>query len=115
MESRLSFTRRPTGSVIRDNQQYVLTDNTFLSNLVLSHTELKVGQATNGHKHDNEEEVYFFTSGEGEITIDAMTYKIVPGDVVQIRAGEFHKVSNIDGVKPLRFFAVFQKYAGRGK
>lgn len=39
------------GEVIKDNEVYKLKDNTTLNNLVVSSTEMKPHQTTNGHKH----------------------------------------------------------------
>ena len=44
------------GEVIKDNTTYKLKDNTLLNNLVVSSTDLKPYQSTNGHKHPGQEE-----------------------------------------------------------
>ena len=58
------------GEIIKDNETYVLKDNKTLNNLVLSSTELKAGQSTRGHKHEGQEEVYYFVSGAGLMELD---------------------------------------------
>jgi len=45
------------GKVIKDNDQYVLKDNAFGDNLILSSTMLRANQSTNGHTHSGQEEV----------------------------------------------------------
>lgn len=82
------------GEVIKDNDTYLLKDNTFGKNLVLSSTFLRAQQETNGHRHEGQEEVYMFVSGEGEMEIDHRRFTVGPGDVVCINDGEFHKVYN---------------------
>ena len=39
------------GELIKDNEQYVLKDNAFGKNLILSSTMLRAKQNTNGHTH----------------------------------------------------------------
>jgi mannose-6-phosphate isomerase-like protein (cupin superfamily) len=94
------------GEVIKDNAQYLLKDNTFGKNLILSSTFLRANQKTNGHKHEGQEEVYFFIDGEGEMTIDEETFPVKSGDVICIEDGEFHKVNNT-GDLGLYFVCVF--------
>ena len=43
------------GEVIKDNEVYKLKDNTSLNNLVVSSTDLKPYQSTNGHTHPGQE------------------------------------------------------------
>ena len=94
------------GEVIKDNSQYLLKDNAFGKNLILSSTFLRANQKTNGHKHEGQEEVYFFIDGEGEMTIDEETFPVKAGDVICIEDGEFHKVNNT-GHLGLYFVCVF--------
>ena len=94
------------GEVIKDNSTYLLKDNAFGNNLVLSSTFLRANQETNGHKHEGQEEVYFFVDGEGEMTIDDNTFKVKQGDVICIEDGEFHRVKNT-GHLGLYFVCVF--------
>ena len=94
------------GEVIKDNSTYLLKDNAFGNNLVLSSTFLRANQKTNGHTHEGQEEVYFFVEGEGEMTIDDNTFKVKQGDVICIEDGEFHRVK-ITGHLGLYFVCVF--------
>ena len=94
------------GKVIKDTAQYLLKDNAFGNNLVLSSTFLRANQQTNGHTHEGQEEVYFFVKGKGEMTIDDNTFAVKEGDVVCIEDGEFHKVLNTEHIG-LYFVCVF--------
>ena len=94
------------GKVIKDNATYLLKDNAFCNNLVLSSTFLRANQQTNGHKHKGQEEVYMFIDGEGEMEIDQKRFDVKAGDVVCIEDGEFHKVYNT-GHLGLYFVCVF--------
>ena len=94
------------GEVIKDNSTYLLKDNAFGNNLVLSSTFLRANQKTTGHKHEGQEEVYMFVSGKGEMEIDDNKFPVQEGDVVCINDGEFHKVYNT-GHLGLYFVCVF--------
>tara|TARA_B100000287_G_scaffold407417_1_gene432825 strand:- start:175 stop:525 length:351 start_codon:yes stop_codon:yes gene_type:complete len=98
------------GEVVKDNETYTLTDNNFLNNLTLSQTYLKPGQATRGHSHDNQEEVYTFTRGNGTMVIGEVEHDAMPGDTFLIKAGNFHRVINKSDSEPCVFTCVFEKY-----
>lgn len=95
------------GEVVKDNETYVLKDNTTLKNLILSSTDLKPSQSTRGHKHPGQEEVYYFVSGVGEMEIDDQRFGVQGGDVVLIPDGAFHRVHNTDRANTLYFVCVF--------
>ena len=94
------------GEVIKDNDTYLLKDNAFGNNLVLSSTFLRANQSTNGHEHKGQEEVYFFVDGKGEMEIDDNRFTVKAGDVICIEDGEFHRVHNT-GHYGLYFVCVF--------
>ena len=94
------------GDILKDNNIYQLRDNTSLKNLVLSSTLLHAGKEATGHKHEGQEEVYFFISGFGEMSIDDKRFSVKPGDIVLIEDGEFHRVYNTSQ-KDLYFVCVF--------
>ena len=94
------------GKLVKDNAQYVLKDNKFLNSLVLSSTMLRANQQTNGHNHKGQEEIYFFISGQGTMTIDERSFEVNKGDVVLIPDGAFHKVQNPTDIG-LYFVCVF--------
>ncbi len=74
-----------SGDIVKDNDTYILTDNNYLNNLTYSRTFLKPGQKTNGHSHDNEEEVYIFTEGQALMQIDTEYHHASKGDVFLAR------------------------------
>ena len=97
------------GEVVKDNDTYLLKDNKILKNLVLSSTCLYRGQATRGHSHVGQEEVYFFVIGAGRMIVgdeDTAPFDVSPGSVVLIPDGAFHRVIN-DGEMNLVFNCVF--------
>jgi len=80
------------GTIVKDNETYVLKDNTVLKNLVVSSTDLKPKKSTRGHKHDGQEEVYYFIKGSGKMELDDKSFVVKEGDVVLIEDGVFHRV-----------------------
>jgi quercetin dioxygenase-like cupin family protein len=103
-----------SGEIMKDNETYVLEDNNFLDHLTLSQTFLKPGQSTRGHSHDNQEEVYIFTRGNGTMIIGEVEHDALPGDTFLIKAGKFHRVINRSEHEPCVFTCVFEKYDRSG-
>lgn len=97
------------GEVIRNNETYIVEDNTCLNNLTLSKTTLHGGKCTTGHSHEGLEEVYFFKKGNGIMQLDENKFEVSEGSIVCIPSGAFHKVFN-DSEEDLIFVCVFQKY-----
>ena len=94
------------GETIKDNAQYVLKDNAFGNNLILSSTFLRANQKTYGHAHAGQEEVYFFVDGKGEMQVNDERFPVEGGDVICIEDGDFHRVFNT-GHLGLYFVCVF--------
>lgn len=101
------------GDIVKQDERYIVQDFTGLKNLVVSQTILHPGMQTSGHKHEGQEEVYFFISGKGTIQLDETFIAVREGDVVPISDGVFHKVSN-SWSKDLIFRCVFdgRRYEG---
>ena len=100
---------------IRDNEIYSVHDLDFLNHLMVSMTVLHPGKATTGHKHDgDQEEVYIFLEGSGEMQLDEERFPVRKGDIVLISKGVFHRVFNTQKDGNLKFLCVFEKYSGRG-
>jgi mannose-6-phosphate isomerase-like protein (cupin superfamily) len=95
------------GTVVKDNDVYVLKDNTELKNLIVSSTDLKPGKSTRGHAHPGQEEVYYFVSGTGQMELDEEKFNVQGGDVVLIPDGAFHRVHNSSRANSLYFVCVF--------
>lgn len=100
--------------LIRDNEFYRIYDLPELKNLNISLTELYPQKSTTGHSHKGIDEVYIFIDGEGIMEIGQQTIKIRAGDLVPVKAGDFHRVHNKEK-KILSFWAIFEKYEGREK
>lgn len=96
------------GKIVKQDDRYIVEDNTTLKNLVLSSTRLHAGKETTGHNHSGQEEVYFFISGQGEMQLDDDKFPVEPGDIVLIKDGVFHKVYNLSDEEELYFICVLQ-------
>jgi len=94
------------GTVVKEDDRYVVKDNTELNNLVVSSTKLNPNRSTTGHRHAGQEEVYIFTKGEGKMELDYKMFDIKEGDIVLIEDNVFHKVHNT-GDYWLEFVCVF--------
>lgn len=100
------------GQVVKDNETYLLKDNTTLKNLVLSSTRLNPMQSTRGHAHPGQEEVYTFVSGSGLMELKypdgtSHEFAVFDGMIVLIEDGVFHRVINTSENMPLYFICVF--------
>ena len=93
------------GDVVKEDERYVVKDNTNLKNLIVSSTRLNPNMSTTGHKHAGQEEVYMFISGTGEMQLDDDRFTVYPGDTVLIEDGVFHRVFAKE--KELYFICVF--------
>ena len=82
------------GSVVKDDDKYIVKDNSTLNNLVVSSTDLKPGKSTSGHSHAGQEEVYHFVRGSGMMKVDDEVFPVKEGDIILIEDGKFHQVIN---------------------
>ncbi len=94
------------GKVVKDDDRYLVKDNSKLNNLVVSSTDLRPGKSTSGHSHPGQEEVYHFVKGSGKMKIDDRVFPVTEGDVILIEDGQFHQVIN-NSDNNLYFVCVF--------
>ena len=94
------------GVVVKNDDRYIVKDNTTLKNLVVSSTRLNPRKSTSGHKHEGQEEVYMFMEGTGEMLLNDNRFPVKSGDIVLIEDGVFHRVYNTSD-KELYFVCVF--------
>jgi mannose-6-phosphate isomerase-like protein (cupin superfamily) len=68
---------------------------------------LEPGEAPPMHKHDDTEQVFYITEGEGRLEIgrEAKPFDVKPGDVVRVPPSTLHRIHCV-GSKPLRYIAV---------
>jgi mannose-6-phosphate isomerase-like protein (cupin superfamily) len=93
------------GKIVKQDDRYTVKDNTELNNLIVSSTRLNPNKSTTGHKHEGQEEVYFFLNGTGKMELDDDHFDVYPGDTVLIKDGVFHRVHA--GNEELYFVCVF--------
>lgn len=72
---------------------------------VFAHTTLLPGCSIGYHKHENESEIYYITSGEGEFNDNGKIVNIKAGDVTYTMSGMGHGIRNT-GSKPLEIVAL---------
>ncbi len=92
---------------VKEDERYLVEDNTHLKTMVVSKTTLKPEKETTGHFHEGQEEVYLFVKGRGVLETHTELIQVVEGDVVVIDDGDFHKVSNTSDTVDLEFICVF--------
>ena len=92
----------------KENDVYQIKDNNYLPLLTVSHTSLFPTKSTNGHSHQDKDEVYFFESGNGKLIINHnQEYFVKGGDIYLISAGDHHRVENLSSFHSLVFTCVF--------
>jgi mannose-6-phosphate isomerase-like protein (cupin superfamily) len=64
------------------------------------------------HQHEKDEEIFFFISGEGVVTVADEEEEVGPGTLVLTLPGHPHGVKNT-GNGDLRFFAVNTKHCSQ--
>ena len=99
--------------LIKNNEVYKVYDLSELKDLEISFTELNPYKSTTGHSHTEADEVYLFVKGEGVMENGSQTIEVKAGDVVPVKEGDFHRVHN-KSKEILSFWAIFEKYKGRG-
>lgn len=95
------------GEITKSDDRYIVMDKPIGKHLVLSSTRLEPRCQTNGHSHDEQDEVYIFVEGMGVIEVGSKMLEVTAGDIVSIEAGEFHKVYNTEKKTALYFVCVF--------
>jgi len=94
------------GKVVKEDERYIVKDNTELNNLVVSSTCLNAKKSTSGHRHAGQEEVYIFVQGSGQMELDHRIIDVKAGDTILIQDNVFHKVHNNTDLG-LEFICVF--------
>ena len=94
------------GKIVKEDDRYIVKDNTSLNNLVISTTTLHPDKSTSGHKHEGQEEVYIFMKGSGRMELADKAFDVKVGDLILIEDGVFHRVHNT-GTVDLYMVCVF--------
>ncbi len=72
---------------------------------LFSRITLPVGASIGRHVHEDEEEFFYFLSGEGSFDDNGVTIPVKAGDATVTRSGEAHALRNT-GAGPLELVAV---------
>jgi len=67
------------------------------------------GETLGAHYHEEVEETFYFTRGNGLFTVDDEQFDITPGDAVRVEPGETHDVLNT-GDDPLDCVFIKDRY-----
>ena len=98
-----------------NNDRYILTDTELEHGGEVKYTVSStcLFTETRGHAHEEQDEVYIFTSAENaEMVIGSKTRIVRTGNIVYVPKGVFHKVINKSN-NPCMFYAIFQGKALR--
>lgn len=78
------------------------------SRLNVTHVRVWPGQSVPAHVHDDEDQVYYVTTGQGIVELDSERVEVSGGSSVLIPLGTEHMITNT-GREPLDyvFFVVF--------
>jgi mannose-6-phosphate isomerase-like protein (cupin superfamily) len=79
------------GSEIRELLAY---RNSVIRHQSLAEARLPIGGSTQEHYHPRTEEIYYITSGTGQIRIEGELSEVKPGDAIAIPPGMKHKLWN---------------------
>lgn len=77
---------------------------------LLAEITLPIGSSIGFHQHDQEEEIFYFLSGQGRVDDQGTIKEVNPGDAVLTGGGNGHSVENT-GDQPLVFLAVILVYS----
>jgi mannose-6-phosphate isomerase-like protein (cupin superfamily) len=67
---------------------------------------LKPGEEIDSEVHRDRDQFFRFEEGEGTVTIDDNSYKVVDGSGIIVPAGSRHNVSNT-GSEPLKLYTLY--------
>ncbi|MGE5583210.1 MAG: cupin domain-containing protein [Bacillota bacterium] len=70
---------------------------------------IPVGGSIGFHRHDSEEEIFYFLQGQGRVRDDEAIREVAPGDAMVTGGGKGHSVENT-GDAPLVLMAVILLY-----
>jgi mannose-6-phosphate isomerase-like protein (cupin superfamily) len=62
----------------------------------LAQQALTRGKASDNHKHDDKEQVYYIIEGNGTVLMDGDVYYVSEGDAVYLPRGAWHQIINED-------------------
>jgi mannose-6-phosphate isomerase-like protein (cupin superfamily) len=73
------------------------------SQLTTSLVEMEPGGSQRAHRHEPEQ-IYYFISGTGMMSVEDETWEVTEGDCVLVPANSTHSIRNDSSDAPLRYF-----------
>lgn len=77
---------------------------------LVAEISLPPGASIGAHRHDNEEEIFYFISGSGRVNDNGVSRDVKAGDAMLTGDGASHSVENT-GSEPLVFLATILLYS----
>ncbi len=90
---------------VRDPYCFFKPEETPSGKFTVGYAILYPGCRTNGHTHDDVEEIYHIVRGSGNMTIGDSTFEIKQGDTFVVPLHKFHSTENT-GNTPIEIFWV---------
>ena len=72
---------------------------------MFNHMILAPGNSIGEHRHEGDNEIFYFLKGSGTYCDNGNLVRVFPGDTAICNSGEFHSLVN-DGDEPLEFIAL---------
>lgn len=73
--------------------------------MMINLCRVPVGKTHSAHSHETMEEIFYFTSGEGQVKIDDEIENVSAGDRIIVPAKAVHQVKNTSNVE-LKYIAL---------
>ena len=81
------------------------TEELYGKGRMFNHMILAPGNSIGEHKHEGDNEIFYFLKGSGLYNDNGTSVRVFPGDTAVCSSGEFHSLVN-DGYEPLEFIAL---------
>jgi len=81
------------------------TEELYGKGRLFNHMILAPGNTIGEHKHEGDNEIFYFMKGSGLYNDNGNTVRVYPGDTAICNDGELHGLVN-DGDEPLEFIAL---------
>ena len=72
---------------------------------MFNHMILAPGRSIGEHRHEGDNEIFYFLKGSGLYNDNGTIVRVAPGDTAICSSGEIHSLVN-DGEEPLEFIAM---------
>ncbi len=80
-------------------------DELYGKGRMFNHMILAPGNSIGEHRHEGDNEIFYFLKGTGLYNDNGTTVRVAPGDTAVCSDGECHALVN-DGAEPLEFIAL---------